>query len=79
MVAVTETWDTSDHLMRKLSIPGYESFHKNRLHKKGGGVVCYVKSDYPAVIISKQDSEKYDTVCTDVATSRNNKLTIGTV
>ncbi len=44
--------------MTEFSIPGYESFHKNRLHRKGGGVFCYVKSDYPAVIISKQDSEK---------------------
>ncbi len=36
-------------------------------------------SDYPAVIISKQDSEKYDTVYIEAATSRHNKLTIGTV
>ncbi len=39
----------------------------------------YVKSNYPAVIISKQDTEKYDTVYVEVATSRHNKLTIGTV
>ncbi len=31
------------------------------------------------MIISKQDSEKYDTVYIVVATSRHNKLTIGTV
>ncbi len=64
--------------MTEFSIPGYESFHKNRPHKKGGGVICYVKSDYPAVIISKQDSEKYDTVYIEGTTSKH-KLTIGTV
>ncbi len=79
MVAITETWATSDHLMTAFTIPGYENFHKNRLHKKGGGVICYIKSDYPAVILSKQDSEKYDTVYIEVVTSKHNKLTIGTV
>ncbi len=59
---ITETWATSDHLMTEFSILGYESFHKNRLHRKGGGVICYVKSDYSAVVLSKQDSEKYGTV-----------------
>ncbi len=45
----------------EFSIPGYERFYKNRMHKKGG-VICYVKNKYPAVIIIKDDSEKYDTV-----------------
>ncbi len=31
------------------------------------------------MIISKQDSEKYDTVYIEVATNRYNRLTIGTV
>ncbi len=31
------------------------------------------------MIISEQNSEKYDTVCIEVATSKHNKLTIGTV
>ncbi len=64
--------------MTEFTLPGYESFLKNRLHKKGG-VICYVKSDYPAVVISKQDSEKYDRVYIEVATGKHNKLTIGTV
>ncbi len=64
--------------MTEFSIPGVERFYKNKIHKKGG-VICCVKSNYPDVKLSKQDSEKYDTVCTEVATSRNNKLTIGTV
>ncbi len=79
VIAITETWATSDHLMTEFSNPGYESFHKNMLHKRGGGVICYVKSDYPAVIVSKQDSEKYDTVYIELVTSKHNKPTIGTV
>ncbi len=79
VIAITETWATFDHLMTEFSIPGYESFQKNRAHKKGGGFISYVKRDYRAVIISKQDSEKYDTVYIEVATSKHNKFTIGTV
>ncbi len=78
VIAITETWATSDHLMTEFSVQGYEGSHTNMLHKNGG-VICYVKSDYPAVITSKQDSEKYDTVYIEVATSKHNKLTIGTV
>ncbi len=79
VVAITKTWATSDHQMTEFTIQGYESFHKNRLHRKEGGVICYVKSDYPAVVLSKHYSEKYDTVYIEVPTSKHNKLTIGTV
>ncbi len=62
VVAITETWATSDHLMTEFSVPRYVIFYKNRLHKKGGGVICYVKNKYPAVNIPKEESERYDTV-----------------
>ncbi len=78
VVAITETWATSDHLMTEFSIPGYESFYKNRMHMKGGGVICYVKNKYPAVKITKDDSEKYDIVYVELETSKHNKITIGT-
>ncbi len=65
--------------MTKFSIPRYESFYKNRLHKKGVGVKSYVKNKYPAVKITKEDSEKYDTVYVELETSKHNKITIGTV
>ncbi len=79
VIEITETWATSDPLMTEFTIPSYESFHKNRLHRKGRGVICYVKSDYPPVVLSKKDSEEYDTVYIEVATSKHNNLTIGTV
>ncbi len=34
---------------------------------------------YPAVKITKEDSEKYDTVYVELQTSKHNKITIGTV
>ncbi len=52
------TMATADHLMTEYSVPGYESFFKNRLNKKGGGDICYNKNMLPAMKIKKQDSDK---------------------
>ncbi len=65
--------------MSEYSITGYESFHKNRAHKKVGGVICYFKNTLTAVKIVKQDAEKYDSVFVEITIERNRKLTIGTV
>ncbi len=46
---------------------------------KRGGVICSAKGNYPAVTKFKKNSEKYDTVYIEVATSGHNKLTTGTV
>ncbi len=64
--------------MSEFLITGYDSFHKNRMHKKGWGVICYIKSSLSAVKLEKLDAEKYDSVYVDT-TERNRKLTIGTV
>ncbi len=77
MAAVTEAMTTSDHLMTKFSIPGYESFYKNRIHKRG--VLYYVKNNYPAVKITEQDSEEHDSVYVEVETSKHHKVTFGVV
>ncbi len=60
IIAITETWITADHLMTEYSVPGYESFFKNRLNKKGDGVICYFNNTLPAMKKKKkQDSDQY--------------------
>ncbi len=78
MVAIAETWANSAYIESELSFPGYESFRKNRKHKKGGAVICYVKSTLPAVKIDKQDTESYDSVYVEI-TANNKKLILATV
>ncbi len=65
--------------MSEFSITGYENLHKKRTHKKGRGVICYIKSSLTAVRMEKLDAEKYDSVYVDITTEHNRKLTIGTV
>ncbi len=55
IIAITVTWATADHLMTKYSVPGYESFFKNKLNKRGGGVICCVKNTLPAMKIKKNN------------------------
>ncbi len=62
IIAITETWANSTHLMSEFSVIGYECFHNNRAHEKGGGVICYIRNKLNAIKIEKQDAEKYDTV-----------------
>ncbi len=78
MLAITDTWANSTHLVSELSLPGYEIFQKNRTNKKGGGVICYVKSTLACIKIDKQDAEKYDSVYVEI-THINKKLILATV
>ncbi len=69
VIAITETWVNSNHLMAESSIVCYESFHKNRDYKRGGGIICYVKK-HSAVKSDKQDEENYDSVYVEIKTSQ---------
>ncbi len=61
-----------------MSLSGYEIFQKNRTNKKGGGVICYVKSTLAAIKIGKQDAENYDSVYVEII-HNNKKLALATV
>ncbi len=77
-MAITETSANSIHLVSELSLPGYAIFQKNRTNKKGGGVICYVKSTLASIKIDKQDAENYDSIYVEIA-HNNKKLILATV
>ncbi len=78
VIAITESWANSIHLMAEFAIAGCESYQKNRTHKKGGGVICYVKSTLSAVKIENEDAQNYDSIYVGL-TTENKKLTVATV
>ncbi len=78
VIAITESWANSSHLMAEFAIAGYESYQKNRMHKKGGGVICYVKSTLSTVKIEKEDAQNHDSIYVEL-TNGNKKVTIATV
>ena len=79
IIAVTETWAGDGHLMSEYSIQGYSLFHKNRVHKKGGGVMCYVSNTLSAVKINKLDMETYDSMYIKITTKSKKKLILAVV
>ncbi len=76
VIAITESWANSSHLMTEFGIAGYESYNKNRQHRKGGGVICYVKNTLSAIEIEKQETQNYDTVSVELTTMGNKKLMV---
>ncbi len=79
IIAITESWANSSHLMTEFAIAGYESYNNNRQHRKGGGVICYVKNTFSAMKIEKQDAQNYDTVYVELTTTGNKKLLLAIV
>ncbi len=71
IIAIMETWANANHLMSEFFVKGYECFHKNREHKKGGGVICYVRNSLNAIKIKKQEEEKYDSVYVEITAKKN--------
>ncbi|MBM6549167.1 endonuclease/exonuclease/phosphatase family protein [Streptococcus dysgalactiae] len=43
IILVTETWLTEETPSEQVSIVGYQSFRSNRLNRRGGGCLAYVK------------------------------------
>ncbi len=78
VVVITETWDNSTHLVPEPLLPGYKIFQKNKTNKKGGGIICYVKSRLAAIKIKEQDAENYDSVYIEI-THSNKKLILAIV
>jgi ribonuclease P/MRP protein subunit RPP40 len=79
VVSITETWASDSHIMSEFTIPGYDNFQKNRSNKKGGGVMCYVKTSLAATKVEKHDAEKYDSVYVEIPTKNNKKTIIATI
>ncbi len=79
IIAITESWANSSHLMTEFAIEGYESYNKNRQHMKGVGVICYVRNTFSAIKIEKQDAQNYDTVYVEITTTGNKKLLVAII
>ncbi len=64
--------------MAEFLIAGYESFHKNREHKKLGGVIFYDKSTLSALKTDKHDARNYYSVYVEI-NIKSNKITIAAI
>ena len=55
IIGITESWAHKDITDAELGLEGYVMFRKDRIGKKGGGVLLYIKDTIPAYEVQLQD------------------------
>ena len=48
IIGITESWANNDITDAKLGLEGYVMFRKDRMGRRGGGVLLYIKETIPA-------------------------------
>ena len=48
-ICITESWANNDITYAKLGLAGYVMFRKDRMGRRGGGVLLYIKETIPAL------------------------------
>ena len=48
IIGITESWANNDITNAELELEGYVMFRKDRIGRRGGGVLLYIKDTIPA-------------------------------
>ena len=54
-IGITESWANNDITNAELGLEGYVMFRKDRIGRKGGGVLLYIKDTIPAYEVQLQE------------------------
>ena len=76
---LTESWANIDITDAELGLTGYVMFRKDRIGRRGGGVILYVKESIQADEIKLEREADCDEAVWCTIVSGNSKLTIGLV
>ena len=55
IIGITESWSNNDITYAELGLEGYVMFRKDRMGRRGGGVLLYIKENIPAYEIQLQE------------------------
>ena len=55
MIGITESWANNDITYAELGLEGYLMFRKDRMGRRGGGVLLYIKETIPAYEVQLQE------------------------
>ena len=55
IIGITESWANDDITDADLGLEGYVMFRKDRMGRRGGGVLLYIKETIPAYELQLQD------------------------
>ena len=79
IIGITESWANIDITNVELGLTGYVMFRKDRIGRRGGGVILYVKESIHAYEIKLEREADCDEAVWCKIVSGNSKLTIGLV
>ena len=79
IIGITESWANTDITDAELGLTGYVMFRRDRIGRRGGGVILYVKESIQAYEIKLESEADYDEAVWCKIVSGNSKLTIGLV
>ena len=55
IIGITESWANKDITNAELGLEGYVMFRKDRIGRRGGGVLLYIKDTIPAYEVQLQE------------------------
>ena len=79
IIGITESWTNKDIIDAELRLTGYIMFRRDRISKRGGGVILYVNESIQAYEIKLEREADYDEAVWCKIVSGNLTLTIGLV
>ena len=79
IIGITESWANTDITDAELELTGYVMFRRDRIGRRGGGVILYVKESIQVYEIKLEREADYDEAVWCKIVSGNSKLTIGLV
>ena len=79
IIGITDSWANIDITDAELGLRGYIMFRKDRIGRRGGGVILYVKESIQAYEIKLERKAGCDEAVWCKIVSGNSKLTIGLV
>ena len=73
IIGITESWATyPDILDAELGITGYVMFRKDRIGRRGGGVILYIKESIQAYVIKlEKEAECEEAVWCNIVTGNS--------
>ena len=79
IIGITESWANTDITDAKLGLTGYVMFRRDRIGRRGGGVILYVKESIQAYEIKLEREANCDEAVWCNIVTGNSTLTIGLV
>ena len=76
IIGITESWANTDITDAELGLTRYVMFRRDRIGRRGGGVILYVKESIQAYEIKLEREADYDEAVWCKIVSGNSKLTI---